>query len=75
MTNATEIYAQSVIRLPSAERLRLAALIINGLAQTTSEHEPFSVLELIESFPRQRGFRTSAEVDEYLRQERDSWDD
>ena len=33
-----------------------------------------SILEIIKSSPPQRSFKSSREVDEYLRQERDSWD-
>ncbi|MFW6359929.1 MAG: hypothetical protein ACOC0N_12050, partial [Chroococcales cyanobacterium] len=36
--------------------------------------EPLSILELIDQLPGQRQFKTAAEVDKYLREERDSWE-
>lgn len=33
-----------------------------------------SILDIIESYDGPRQFRTAEEVDEYLREERDSWD-
>ena len=75
MTSVQEIYRSTIVPLPSAERLQLAALILGDLTKTAPEEPTVSVLELIASFPRQRGFQSPAEVDEYLKQERDSWDD
>ena len=74
MTNAQQIYAQAVSRLPSAERLQLAALILNELAQATPPKPAMSALELLDSLPPGGLFKTSAEVDAYLREERDSWE-
>jgi len=74
MQSAQEIYLNTVSRLSSEERLRLAALILRDLTTTTSEREKLSVTELIDSFPAGRGFNTSSEADEYLRGERDSWE-
>jgi hypothetical protein len=74
MTNASEIYAHSVSRLSSSERLRLAALILNDLAQTPPPAPPHSALELLESLPSGGLFQTSADADRYLREERDSWE-
>jgi hypothetical protein len=74
MTNATEIYAQSISRWPTAERLRLAALIINGLMQSAPPAPRRSALELLESLPPGGLFKISAEVDRYLQEERDSWE-
>ena len=33
-----------------------------------------SILDLLESFPKHRIFKTGAEVDAYIREERDAWD-
>lgn len=92
MTNAQQIYARSVRRLPASEQLRLAALILKELAQATPSQPAISsldyleslppvapprrsILEILESRPVGGGlFKTSAEADEYLRQERDSWE-
>lgn len=75
MPNAQEIYRQTVSHLPTEERLQLAALILKDLAVTKAgTKEKLSVVELINSLPAGRGFKTSAEADEYLREERDSWE-
>ncbi len=75
MQSAKEIYQNTVSRLSSEERLQLAALILKDLATTTPNGEAkLSVMELINSFPKGRAFQTPAEADEYLRQERESWD-
>lgn len=74
MTNTHQIYTQTVSRLPSAERLRLAALIRNDLAQATPPKPARSALELLDSLPPGGLFQTPAEVDQYLREERDSWE-
>jgi len=36
--------------------------------------EPLAILDFIDQLPGQRQFKTVAEVDQYLREERDSWD-
>lgn len=75
MPSAQEIYRDSISRLPTEERLKLAALILKDLAAAKGRaEEKLSVIDLIKSLPAGRGFKTSAETDEYLRGERDSWD-
>ncbi len=71
MPNIQEIYQDTISRLPSEERLRLASLILNDLTAALPQEEKLSVTKLINSFPAGRGFKTSAEADEYLRRERD----
>jgi hypothetical protein len=44
------------------------------ITPTAAPKEQRSILEIIESSPPQQIFKTAQEVDEYLRQERDSWD-
>lgn len=74
MQNAQEIYS-TIRNLPSSELLRLAALILDDLAQTTENgNERQYALDLLDKMPGGRIFKTSAEADEYLREERDSWD-
>lgn len=36
--------------------------------------EPLAILDFIDQLPGQRQFKTAAEVEQYLREERDSWD-
>jgi hypothetical protein len=75
MQDAKEIYQNTVSHLPSEERLQLAALILRDLATTKPNGESkLTIVEFIRSLPAGRGFHTSAEADEFLRQERDSWD-
>jgi hypothetical protein len=75
MQNAQEIYRQTISLLPSEEKLQLAALILSDLAAVRPEaKERVSVVELMGSLPAGRGFRTSAEADNHLRGERESWD-
>lgn len=69
-----EIYRREVSGLSSEERLELVALILRELvAAGYAPGGRLSAVELINSFPAGRGFKTSAEADRYLRGERDSW--
>jgi hypothetical protein len=74
MQSVEEIYRDTVSRLRSEERLELAALILRDLTGAKPEGEKLSVLELINSLRAGQGFKTSADADEYLRGERESWD-
>jgi hypothetical protein len=73
MQSVQEIYRNAVSGLSSEERLELAALILRELT-APAPGGPLSAVELINSFPAGRGFKTSADADRYLRGERDSWD-
>lgn len=74
MQDADELYSKTVSRLAPNERLRLASLILDGLAQE-KEKAGHSVLDLLDVIPAGgRLLKTPAEVDAYLREERDSWD-
>ena len=42
--------------------------------QITCEEDRPSMLELLKTIPPPNFFKTSSEADEYLRNERDSWD-
>lgn len=78
MQTAQEIYDSTVSGLPEVEQLRLATLILEGVTQkSASTDEPpmrRSVREILREAPGGRWFKTAAEVDEYIREERDSWD-
>ncbi|MFY9554031.1 MAG: hypothetical protein WAV20_03460 [Blastocatellia bacterium] len=74
MQDADELYSKTVSRLSTNERLRLATLILNGLAQE-NEKAGRSVLDLLDGLPAGGGLlKTPVEADAYLREERDSWD-
>jgi hypothetical protein len=73
-----EIYEQTIRPLPRQERRELADLILADLAQL-DEMEPraedtrSAALELLESLPGQRLFKTAEDADAYLEKERNSW--
>ncbi|PYT09744.1 MAG: hypothetical protein DMF60_01920 [Acidobacteria bacterium] len=74
MQDAEELYSKTVSRLSPNERLRLASLILDGLAQEKKKAGR-SVLDVLDVLPAGgRLLKTSAEADAYLREERDSWD-
>ncbi len=78
MQNAQEVYNSTISQLSSSEQLELASLILEKLAQSERESEERparrSIREILADCPGGRIFKTAAEVDEYLRQERDSWE-
>ena len=75
MPNTQELYTTTICHLPPAERLRLVALIADGLAQESNLMPARqSALDVLEVQTGGRLFQTSAVGDEYLRQERESWD-
>ncbi|HXU09765.1 MAG TPA: hypothetical protein VN743_12285 [Blastocatellia bacterium] len=74
MQDAEELYTKTVSRLAPNERLRLASLILDGLAQE-KERVSGSILDLLDALPAGgRLLKTPAEADAYLREERDSWE-
>lgn len=78
MESVQEIYRETVSHLSSDEQLQLASMILEGVTKTKQKPGPepqrTSMLEIINEMPGGRLFKTSAEVDAYLREERDSWD-
>ena len=71
MQNVETIYQQSILPLPSSEKLRLATIILQSLSQTQSKSQ--SALDLLQNLQNDRVFATTQEVDEHLRSERESW--
>lgn len=63
-------------QLPLTERVRLVRDILAEPIQEHIQetHHVRSVLDIIESAPGQRLFKTATDVDDYITQERDSWD-
>lgn len=74
MQNAQNIYQEAVVRLPSSEKLRLAALILQDLSDESDAGKQTSALELLENLPEQRVFDSAEAVDRHLNTERESWD-
>lgn len=75
MQNAQTIYQQNISRLPNSEKLRLATLILQSLTEENKTGKEISALDLLENLPTERAFNSSREVDEFLKTERESWDD
>jgi hypothetical protein len=74
MPSVETIYRDTILPLPPNERLRLARLIVAHESSNKSQTEQLSVLDIIESLNGERVFSDSAEVEKYLAEERDSWD-
>ena len=72
MQKAETIYQQSILTLPSGEKLRLAAIILQNL--TNAEKSKKSALDLLQELPKTRVFSSSKDVDKHLKAERESWD-
>jgi hypothetical protein len=74
MQNAQTIYQQNIFRLPDSEKLRLATLILQDLTEENETRKNVSALDLLENLPAAQSFNSAREVDEYLKTERESWD-
>jgi hypothetical protein len=75
MSAVQDIYATTIRHLPSSEQLHLAAIILNELTRVEeSARVRRYAIDLLDELPGGRLFKTSAEADEYLRGERESWD-
>ena len=74
MLDVEELYSKTVSRLSPSERLRLASLIMDGLAQG-KEVGRRSALDLLDTLPQGgRLLKSPAKAYAHLREERDSWD-
>ena len=78
MQNLQQLYETSVRPLPVNEQIAFASLILNQLAAPPKPEKRAesrrSALDIIDALPGGRLFKTSAEADAYLREERDSWE-
>lgn len=74
MQNAQSIYQQTIVRLPSSEKLRLATLILQDLSEENGTINRTSALVLLDNLPEVRVFNSGEEVDRHLKTERESWD-
>ncbi len=78
MESLQEIYEETISHRTSEEQLELAAMILTGVIKVKlppdRNEKRTSMLDIINELPGGRIFKTSAEVDAYLREERDSWD-
>ena len=75
MQNVQEFYATSISQMPPNEKLKLAAMILTNLTNgETNNEQRQSVKQMVREMPAGRLFKTSAEADEHLEQERASWE-
>jgi hypothetical protein len=72
MQNVETIYQQTVLPLPSSEKLRLATIILQSLSQPETKSQ--SAFDLLQNIQNERVFATTQEVDNHLKSERESWD-
>ena len=75
MQNARNIYESAIVRLPSAEKLRLTTMILRDLSEENAAAvgARISALEVINELPAEAGvFDSSAAVDVHLKTERES---
>jgi len=72
MQNAQTIYQQTILPLPDSEKLKLATIILQNL--TNDERNSQSAFDLLQSIQNERVFISPQQVDEYLKAERESWD-
>lgn len=74
MPNPQEIYATTIALLPRDEQWRLANLILEQLRLTEERPSRQSVADILRTLPKNRHYRTAAEIDASLREERDAWE-
>jgi hypothetical protein len=69
------IHRESVVGPDGTISLTIPELQPDQAAPTAATPEaPIHIIDLIKDLPGHRLFKSAEEVDEYLRQERDSWD-
>lgn len=76
MPSVETIYRETVRPLPVDDQKRLADMILENVEPGTRSSGPKrSALQILKSIRETTPGRSAAEIDEYLRAERDSWDD
>lgn len=78
MESVQEIFIETVSHLSSDDKLQLASMILEDVTKRKAQANGITtrrpMIELLAEWEGQRLFKTSAEADAYLREERDSWD-
>jgi hypothetical protein len=75
MPSVETIYQESIRPLPLADQMRLADMILKHSPNTIKRSQRRSVLDIIKEAREHIPKRSAAEIDEYLKTERDSWHD
>jgi hypothetical protein len=72
MQDVQTIYRQTILPLPSSDKLRLAAIILQDLS--SDEKSSISAIDLLQSLQGEKVFNSPEEVNKHLKAERESWD-
>lgn len=72
MQNAQTIYQQTILPLPTGEKLRLATIILQNLSNEAEN--TISASDFLESLPTGRVFENAEAVERHIKTERESWD-
>ena len=72
MQDIQTIYQQTILPLPTSEKLRLATIILQDLSN--GEKSSISALDLLQNLPDEKVFSSPKKVNEHLKAERESWD-
>ena len=75
MPSVETIYQESVRPLPVSDQVRLAEIIMERAPRIANNTDKRSVLDILESVHAKNLGRSAAEIDEYIKTERESWDD
>ena len=76
MPSVETIYQESVRPLAVGDQVRLTDMIMENVdVESQSTTIKRAVLDILADHPVKRVFKNPTEVDEWLRTERDSWDD
>ena len=75
MPSVETIYQESVRPLPVGEQVRLAEIIMERAPRVSQDSHRGSVLELLKSIHAKKLGRTAAEINDYIKTERESWGD
>lgn len=76
MPSVETIYHDTVRPLPIDDQMRLADMIMDNVdAELRSSKPKISALDILKSLRATTPRRSAAEIDEFLRAERHSWDD
>lgn len=71
MPNVETIYRETIRPLPADEQRRLADIILENVDSQPAAKK-LSVLDILKERPVRRVFKSSKEVDQWLRSERDA---
>lgn len=73
MQTTQEIYRQTILPLPDADKLEIASMILQNLTAEKT-NKKVSAVDLLKKLSGRKLFETPEEADEFLREERDSWE-